>query len=179
MRTVLITGGSRGIGAAMVRCFAEAGYNVAFTYKSSEDKADHLCRELGAMKIKADSESPDEILAAVRSVICEFGCIDVLINNAAVSSQGLVQDITLDEWNRVFSVSLTGAFLYAKEVVPGMIRKKQGRIINISSMWGLVGACCEVHYSAAKAGLIGFTKALAKELGPSGITVNEIGRAHV
>ena len=98
----------------------------------------------------------------------------MLINNAAYSGIGLLSDVSLEEWNKTFDVSMTGAFLYSKAVIPKMVSKKQGRIINITSMWGSVGACLEVPYSAAKAALIGFTKALAKELGPSGITVNAI-----
>ncbi len=174
MRSVMITGGSRGIGAAMVRAFSRAGYRVAFTYKNSHEQAVALASECGALAIRADSESPSDIASAVERVASEYGSVDVLINNAAFWSQGLLQDITLDEWNKVLSVSLTGAFLYSKMVIPEMLEKKWGRIINISSMWGIAGASCEVHYSAAKAGIIGFTKALAQELGPSGITVNAI-----
>jgi 3-oxoacyl-[acyl-carrier protein] reductase len=107
-------------------------------------------------------------------VIDTFGKIDCLINNAGISSFSLFTDLSLEQWNEMLSVNLTGAFLYSKEVIPGMVSRKQGRIINISSMWGIVGSSCEVHYSTVKAGLIGMTKALAKELGPSGITVNAI-----
>lgn len=174
MKNVLITGGSRGIGRAMVELFSQSGYNVAFTYKNSKDEAQSLAKKLGAMAICADSEDPDAPGEAVQKAVEFFGNVDVLINNAAVSSVGLLTDITLKEWHRVMNTSVTGAFLYSKEVIPEMVKKKQGRIINITSMWGLVGSSCEVHYSAAKAALIGFTKALAKELGPSGITVNAI-----
>ena len=160
MRSVMITGGSRGIGAAMVRAFSRAGYRVAFTYKSSDEQAAALASECGALAIRADSESPSDIASAVERAASEYGSVDVLINNAAFWSQGLLQDITLDEWNKVLSVSLTGAFLYSKAIIPKMLEKKWGRIINISSMWGIAGASCEVHYSAAKAGIIGFTKAL-------------------
>ena len=174
MKTVLITGGSRGIGKAMVELFADKGYNVAFTYKESSDASIDLSNKTGALAIRADSLKEDDIRKAVDTVCEKFGNIDVLINNAAVSSFGTLRDISLDEWNRVLGTTLTGAYLYSKYAISGMIDKKWGRIINISSMWGVVGASCEVHYSAAKAGLIGFTKALAKELGPSGITVNAI-----
>ena len=174
MKNVLITGGTRGIGRAMVERFAAAGYNVAFTYKSSDDAARELESVCGARGIKANSENPAEISAAVAKAQELFGDVDILINNAAYSGVGLLSDTTLEEWNRTFSVSMTGAFLYSKAVISGMVNKKQGRIINITSMWGSVGACLEVPYSAAKAALIGFTKALAKELGPSGITVNAI-----
>jgi 3-oxoacyl-[acyl-carrier protein] reductase len=174
MKTVLITGGSRGIGKAMVELFASRGYRVAFTYKNSDDAACAVSADTGALAVKADSESECEIVAAVEKVTAALGEIDVLINNAAVSSFGILSDISLEEWNRVMNTSVTAAFLYSKAVLSQMIKKKQGRIINISSVWGLVGASCEVHYSTAKAALIGFTKALAKELGPSGITVNAI-----
>ena len=174
MKRVLITGGSRGIGRAMVELFAESGYSVVFTYKSSDAAAKELADRVGAVAIKADSEIESDIIRAVGLIESELGGIDVLINNAAVSSFGLIQDISLAEWNRVMGVSVGGAFLYSKLLLPGMIRQGSGRIINITSMWGIVGSATEVHYSAAKAALIGFTKALAKEVGPSGITVNAI-----
>ena len=174
MKTVLITGGSRGIGREMVRLFAKEGYAVAFTYKTSKDDADTLARETGALAIAADSAVESEVVDAVRLAVKELGHIDCLINNAAISSFSVFTDITLEDWNKMISVNLTGAFLYSKAVISDMLKRKQGRIINISSMWGLVGSSCEVHYSTAKAGLIGMTKALAKELGPSGITVNAI-----
>ena len=174
MKTVLITGGSRGIGSELVRVFSKNGYNVAFTYRSSSEAADLLAKETGALALRADSRVESEVLDAVNKTVASFGRVDCLINNAAISSFSLFTDITLEDWNDTLSVNLTGAFLYSKAVIPDMLKRKQGRIINISSMWGLVGASCEVHYSAAKAGLIGMTKALAKELGPSGITVNAI-----
>ena len=174
MKNILITGGSRGIGEAMVRAFSQKGHKVAFTYKSSIDKAEGLSRETGALAIKADSAKESDIVSAVSEAALALGGIDILINNAGISSFSMLQDLTLAEWNECMAVNLTSAFLYSREAIPYMLRSHEGRIINISSMWGLVGASCEVHYSAAKAGLIGFTKALAKELGPSGITVNAI-----
>ncbi len=174
MKTVLITGGSRGIGAEMVRAFSGAGYRVAFTYLSSESAAQTLAEECSALAIRADSGNENDVANAVRTVKEKIGNIDVLINNSAVSSIMPLSMISLSEWRRVFDSSVTGAFLYSKGVLSQMLEKKRGRIINISSIWGLVGASCESHYSAAKAALIGFTKALAKELGPSGITVNAI-----
>lgn len=174
MKTALITGGSRGIGRECVRAFSSAGYKVAFTYVNSTDLAEELSRECGALAIKADSLSETEILNAVNTATEVIGTIDVLINNAAISSFSLLTELSLDEWNKTFAVSVTGAFLYARECLKGMINQKHGRIINISSMWGITGSSCEVHYSAAKAALIGMSKALAKEVGPSGITVNAI-----
>lgn len=174
MKSVLITGGSRGIGKAMVELFSKNGYKVAFTYKNSKDEAMEIEKSFGALAIRADSEKYDDIISAVRVANENNGEVDILINNAAISSVSLITDVSLDEWNRVMNTSVTGAFLFSKCVLPQMIRKKWGRIINISSMWGIVGASCEVHYSTAKAALIGFTKALAKEVGPSGITVNAI-----
>ena len=174
MKTVLITGGSRGIGRAMVEHFTENGYSVAFTYKSSEAQAKALAEATGAICIKADSAIEDDVLSAVKEAEEGLGKIDCLINNAGISSFSLFTDLSLDDWNNCLAVNLTGAFLYSKAVIPSMVSRKQGRIINITSMWGLVGSSCEVHYSTAKAGLIGMTKALAKELGPSGITVNAI-----
>lgn len=174
MKTVLITGGSRGIGRAMVELFSQQGYKVAFTYKNSEMLAKILAETTGAIAIRADSANEDEVISAVRIASERLGGIDCLVNNAAISSFSLFTDITLEVWNKTLAVNLTGAFLYSREVAREMIRRKSGRIINISSMWGVVGSSCEAHYSATKAGLIGLTKALAKELGPSGITVNAI-----
>ena len=174
MKNVLINGGSRGIGAAMVRAFSEKGYKVAFTYNTSREDAEALSIETGALAIKADSSSESEVANAVNIVKKNIGNVEILINNAAVSSFSLFTDITLEEWNAMFGVNVNGAFLYSKYVLPAMINNKSGRIINITSMWGIVGSSCEVHYSATKAAIIGMTKALAKELGPSGITVNAI-----
>ena len=174
MKTVLITGGSRGIGRAMVELFSSNGYSVAFTYKNSENEAKNLAERTGAIAICADSASESDVVCAVREAEEKLGGIGCLINNAGVSSFSLFTDLTLDDWNNHMAVNLTGAFLYSKAIIPGMVARKSGKIINITSMWGITGSSCEVHYSTAKAGLIGMTKALAKELGPSGITVNAI-----
>ena len=174
MKTVLITGGTRGIGRAMVERFSAEGYSVAFTYKRSHEAARELAARTGAVAIAADSGSPDEITLAVKTIEEKLGAIDCLINNAAISSFDMFTDISLELWNEMLSVNLTAAFLYSKLVLPSMIRRHTGRIINVSSVWGICGASCEVHYSTTKAALIGMTKALAKELGPSGITVNAI-----
>ncbi len=174
MKTVLITGGSRGIGRAMVELFSKDGYAVAFTYKNSKNEAKNLAEIYGALAIRADSAKESEVIEAVSLAERELGHIDCLINNAGIASFSLFTDVSLDEWNDIMSVNLTGAFLYSRSVIPAMIRRGYGRIINVSSMWGLVGSSCEVAYSTSKAALIGMTRALAKELGPSGITVNAI-----
>lgn len=173
-KTVFINGGSRGIGAAMVRLFSEKGYLVAFSYYQSEEKALALASELGALAVRADSASDEDIANAVRIAEEKLGNVDVLINNAAVSFVGLYTDMTDEAWERMLKINLKAPEKYIRLLLPRMISRKSGKIINISSMWGEVGASCEVHYSATKAALIGLTKALAKELGPSGITVNAI-----
>jgi 3-oxoacyl-[acyl-carrier protein] reductase len=171
-KTLLINGASKGIGAEMVRLFSKNDYNVAFTYKKSDKEAAELAKELNALAIKADSANEADVISAVKQTIDTFGSIDVLINNAAISSFSLFTDISAQEWKNIFDINVHGAFYYTREASREMIKKKHGRIINISSIWGVSGASCEVHYSATKAALIGMTKALAKELGPSGITVN-------
>lgn len=171
-KAVLITGGSRGIGADLVKTFAENGYSVAFTYKNSKSAAEDLSKKYNAIAIQADSANESEVISAVNCVIDKLGTIDVLINNAGISSFSLFTDITAEQWRHIFDVNVHGAFYYTREISKEMIKKKSGRIINISSMWGISGSSCEVHYSASKAALIGMTKALAKELGPSGINVN-------
>ncbi len=173
-KCVLIVGGSRGIGREIVRTFSREGWNVAFTYKNSEDEALLLAKECDALAIRADSAVPADISNAVETTVKRFGDIYCLVNNAAVSSFSLLTDVSSDEWRKIMAVDLDAPFLYSKAVLPYMNSQKKGRIINISSMWGLVGSSCEVAYSTAKAGLIGFTKALAKEVGPSGITVNAV-----
>lgn len=174
MRSVLVNGASRGIGAEIVRLFCERGYRVAFTYKRSAREAARLAEETGALAIVADSACEGDVICAVAEAKAYLGEIDILVNCAAISSFSLFTDITAEEWNRIFAVNVNGFFYYTRAVLPGMISKKQGRIINISSMWGSVGASCEVHYSATKAAVDGMTRALAKEVGPSGITVNAV-----
>ena len=174
-RTVFITGGSGGIGGAAVREFSAAQYNVAFTYNKNEENAKKLCSEIpGSLALRCDVSSAADVNAAAQAAIHRFGKIDVLINNAAISRQSLFTDITEDEWDEMINVNLKSCFLTCKAVLPQMISRKDGVIINISSMWGITGASCEVHYSAAKSGVIGLSKALAKEVGPSGIRVNAV-----
>lgn len=172
MRTVLITGGSRGIGAAMVRAFSQAGYRAAFFYRQSEAAARALERETGAAAIRCDVRLSDRVNAACAEALRLLSHIDVLVNNAGVAQQKLLTDLTDEDWRAMLDTHLSGAFYVTRAVLPGMISRKAGRVVNVASIWGQVGASCETHYSAAKAGLIGLTKALAKEVGPSGITVN-------
>ncbi len=174
MKNILITGGSRGIGAACVRRFAADGYNVAFTYKASKNEAEALALECNALAIYCDLESEQSIICAVSEARERMGRIDMLVNNAGISEIKLFSDITSEQWSRMMQINLTAPYVFTRECLPDMIHKKDGRIVNVSSMWGICGASCEVHYSAAKAGLIGMTKALAKELGPSNITVNAV-----
>ena len=173
-KKVLVTGGGRGIGAAVCRRLAEEGFRVIVHYNSSREKAEALAEELSAetglphAAVRADLRREEEIEALFR----QAGDVDVLVNNAGVARQCLFTDMSASEWDELFSVDVRAAFLCAKQVMPHMLHEKAGSIIFISSMWGQVGASCEVAYSAAKAALIGMTKALAKELGPSGIRVN-------
>lgn len=173
-KTVLITGGSRGIGAACVEAFAAAGCRVVFSYLHSQEQAAALCArwEGRALAVQADVADRDQVAALFRQAEQAFGPVEVLVNNAGIAQQKLFTDITPVEWRRMLAVHLDGPFYCCQAALPAMIRAKWGRIINISSMWGQVGGSCEVHYSAAKAGLIGLTKALAQEEGPSGVTVN-------
>lgn len=172
MKNVLITGGSRGIGAAMVGAFTNAGCRVYFLYCQNEKAAKNVERQTGAVGIKADVRDPMAVRAAFAYVETECGGIDVLINNAAVSSFALLQDVTEEEWQRVMDTNCGGTYRCCKSVIPQMLSRGGGVIINISSMWGQVGASMEAHYSASKAAVIGLTKALAKELGPSHIRCN-------
>lgn len=171
---VLVTGGSRGIGRAIVERFRREGVPVAFTYHTRDREARELSEKTGALAIRADNADEAAVLAAVRLTEERLGAVRTLVNNAGISHVSLLTDMTADEFRRLLDVHLTGAFLYSKAILPSMIREKCGRIINISSMWGITGASCEVAYSAAKAGLLGMTRALAQEVGPSGITVNAI-----
>lgn len=178
-QNVLITGGSRGIGAAAVLAFARNGDNVAFVWHSSSHAAEKVLRQAADLApkgrflaLRADVSNPKEIGEAVRDAQQSLGHLDVLVCNAGVAQQKLFTDLTDEDWRHVMAVDLDGAFYTCRAVLPGMIRRKYGRILLVSSMWGQTGASCEVHYSAAKAGLIGLGKALAKEEAPSGITVN-------
>lgn len=178
MNNVLITGASGGIGAAIARAFAAKGYGLALHYHRGEAAACALAAELSekyavpALALKADLRSSAETAEMVVRAQEELGFIGTLVNNAGIANQKLFTDITDEDWEDMIGVHLSGTFRCCRAVLPEMIRRHMGTVINVSSMWGQVGASCEVHYSAAKAGVIGLTKALAKEVGPSGITVN-------
>ncbi len=176
-KTAVITGASRGIGHAIAELFAKNGYNIIINYKSSDTKAGELKKHLeecgcACEAFKADISKYDEAKKLIDFCIEKYGRIDTLVNNAGISQIKLFTDITPEEWNSMVETNLTGVFNCTQNAVRYMIKQHSGNIINISSMWGVVGSSCEVHYSAVKAGIIGFTKALAKELGLSGIRVN-------
>ena len=168
MRRALVTGASRGIGAAIARALAADGWELVINYLSSAEEAGSLARELGGIAIRADVSKPEDVAI----MFDKAGDISLLVNNAGISGYGLITDTTDADWDRIFAVNVAGARNCCKAVIPQMVSQKQGAIINISSIWGVVGASCEVAYSASKAAIIGMTKALAKELAPSGIRVN-------
>ena len=167
---VVITGGSRGIGAAAVRQFCARGDRVWFLYEKNDAAAEAVASETGAAAIRCDVADEAQVAAAF-SQIPE---VDVLINNAGIAHYGLINQITPEQWHRIFAVHVDGAFYCIRAALPSMLAKQRGCIINVSSMWGQVGASCEAAYSAAKGALLALTKALAQELGPSGIRVNAV-----
>lgn len=177
MKTVIVTGASKGIGKSTARMFAKEGYSVLINYLHSETEAFALADELAKRGCTVDTFCAD---VAIRADVDEmvdycaetFGGIDVLINNAGISQSKLFTDISSCEWDNMMNTNLKGVFNCCQSVLRYMLKNKKGRIINISSIWGMTGASCEVHYSASKAGVIGFTKALAKELALSNIQVN-------
>ena len=169
MKTVLVTGGVRGIGRSIALKFKEKGYRVCAVYSRDEESANELSA-MGVEVYRADVSKESEVVALFQKV----GEVDVLVNNAGVSLIKQIQDVSYEEYNTLMSVNVGGAFLCAREASKGMIAKQSGLIVNISSVWGEVGGSCESVYSASKAALIGFTKALAKELGWSGIRVNSV-----
>lgn len=176
-KTVLITGASRGIGAQTAIQFASLGYNVIINYNKSEKQAISVFNKIKsfdgrAIIYKADVSKREEVNNMFRFAYDVFDRIDILVNNAGIAQQKLFTDITESEWDLMFDINVKGMYNCCQLALPDMIHYKQGKIINMSSIWGISGASCEVHYSAAKAAVIGFTKALAKEVGPSGITVN-------
>ncbi len=172
MPVAVITGGSRGIGRATVEIFTELGWDVAFCYRYDDAAAESVVANTGAFAYKTDVANIGEVDLFITAVIERFGRIDVLVNNAGIALEGMFCDITDSEWRSLCDVNLGGVMNCTRAALPHMISAKSGRIINISSVWGIVGGSCEVHYSATKSALVGMTRALAKEVGPSGITVN-------
>ena len=177
MKTVLITGASRGIGREIAKQFAADGCGVIINYNKNYEAAESLLNELKtagglAIALKADISDEYQVKGMFKAAYKNFKTIDVLINNAGIAEHKLFTDITAQGWQKMFDVNVMGTFLCCREALPQMIDNKSGCIINISSIWGITGASCEVHYSASKAAVIGLTKALAKEVGLSGINVN-------
>lgn len=171
MSVVVVTGGTGAIGYAIAKEYA-ATDDVIITYNSREDEALRISSELHCKAVQADVSDRESVDRAAAEILREYGHVDVLVNNAGISQIKLFTDTTCDDWQRMIGINLTGCFNMTQAVAGPMISRKSGAIVNISSVWGVHGASCEVAYSASKAGVIGFTKALAKELGASGITVN-------
>lgn len=171
-KVVLVTGGSRGIGKAVCEKFAAEGYTVAVNYEKSREKAESLAEKIGGKAYCADVSDYSTVCSMFDKIEAELGEVSVLVNNAAISTFGLFQDCTDEEWERIFGVNVKGVFNCSKRAVGNMLKNQNGSIVNISSIWGVTGGSCECHYSATKAAVIGYTKAMAKELGPSGIRIN-------
>ena len=172
-RVALVTGASRGIGAAIARELSRQGYAVAVHYNRSAEKAQALAAQLpDSIAIPANMADAQAVAAMVEQTVAHYGRLDVLVNNAGIALWKLAMDTTVEEFDQLFAVNVRGAFVATRAALPHMLSGEGGSIINISSMWGQVGASCEVAYSAAKAALIGMTKALAKEMGGSGVRVN-------
>lgn len=178
MSSAIVTGASGGIGRAIAVALAKMKYHLVLTYNSNRESCENLAQIIWenygvqVLAVKCDVTVPSEVEAVVKTAAASFGKIQVLVNNAGIAQQKLFTDITDQDWYNMINTNLSGVFFMCRQVLPYMIHEKSGRIINITSMWGETGGSCEVHYSAAKAGIIGLTKALAKEVAPSGITVN-------
>ena len=176
-KTAIITGSSRGIGRAVAKRLAREGYNICINFVERQDKAEELLKELkgggcSAVMCRADVGNRDQVNAMVGEAVKSLGPVTLLVNNAGVAGQALFQDVTDELWDKYFSTNLNGARNTIQAVLPGMLERKSGCIINISSIWGLHGASCEVTYSCTKHALIGLTRSLAMELAPSNIRVN-------
>ncbi len=177
-RVALVTGGSRGIGKATVYALAEEGANVGINYIKNKELAEQICEDVRkkngvkAIALKADVSVPDEVQEMVDTMLKEFGKIDILVNNAGIFAGSKLVDTTLEDWNRMFAINMTGVFLCTKAVAPSMLKHKEGRIINLASQLAQLGAAELTAYSATKGGVISFTKALARELARDGILVN-------
>ena len=173
-KIALVTGGSRGIGREICRTLARDGWRVAVNYNHSAEAAQALAAEINGIALGGDVASPADVEAMFTKIRAELDEVSLLVNNAGIGEYGLFTDLSFERWNELIGTNLTGAFNCCKAAIPAMVHEKSGCIINIASMWGEVGASCEAAYSVTKAGIIGMTKALAKELGPSGIRVNAV-----
>ncbi len=171
-KTALVTGGAGGIGSAVCQKLADDGFFVVVGYLNSAEKAETLSREIGGAAVRFDVSDRDDVFRTIEHISNTYGDPGLLVNNAGVSHIGLFQSVSAEDSLKIFEVDLMGTLNCSRAVLPAMIRNRCGCIINISSMWGQCGASCEADYSASKAGVIGFTKALAKEVAPSGIRVN-------
>ena len=170
MKKIMITGGSRGIGAAAVRAFCARGDEVTFLYEKNEAAARAVAAQTGARAIRCDVSDEQAVNAAFAAV----SGVDVLINNAGIADYDLINTISPERWHRLFAVNVDGAFYCVRAALPDMLQRQAGCIINVSSMWGQIGSSCEAAYSATKGAVLALTKALAQELGPSGIRVNAV-----
>ena len=179
-KTVLITGASRGIGRGIALVLARNGYNLALTCRRNKEDLDAFAQELHSRYMidvctyQCNASSYPEVASTIEAALAHFGKITLLVNNAGISKVGLLTDLSPEEWKELIETNLSSLFYHCKSIIPSMLQKEEGRIINISSMWGSVGASCEVAYSASKGGVNAFTRALAKELAPSNIPVNAI-----
>lgn len=180
IRTAFITGASRGIGRGIALVLARNGYNLALTCRRNKEDLDAFAQELHSRYMidvctyQCNASSYLEVASTIDAALAHFGKITLLVNNAGISKVGLLTDLSPEEWKELIETNLSSLFYHCKSIIPSMLQKEEGRIINISSMWGSVGASCEVAYSASKGGVNAFTRALAKELAPSNIPVNAI-----
>lgn len=180
IRTAFITGASRGIGRGIALVLARNGYNLALTCRRNKEDLDAFAQELHSRYMidvctyQCNASSYPEVASTIEAALAHFGKITLLVNNAGISKVGLLTDLSPEEWKELIETNLSSLFYHCKSIIPSMLQKEEGRIINISSMWGSVGASCEVAYSASKGGVNAFTRALAKELAPSNIPVNAI-----